>query len=99
MTMAIIVNRANSLESNPRIREIGEPRIFRIPISLVLCSAMKEDKPYKPSAAMIAARTVKYTNRWLMLTSFEYISSYFVCCIKYSNGKSGYKDFHFEAIN
>jgi hypothetical protein len=38
------------------------PNTFRIPISLVLCSAMKADKANKPRQAMIIASTEKLVN-------------------------------------
>ena len=56
---AIITHLTNSFYMSMRILAIEEPRAFRIPISFVLPSIIKEDNPNNPIAEINIARNVE----------------------------------------
>ena len=62
---------------------IDAPRTLRIPISLVLCSAVKEAKPYRPRQLMKTVNEEPYT--WTLQKGLPLQIQYTVKVVAYDN--------------
>ncbi len=87
-----------SQENRVTICQDLAPMAFLIPISFVLLSAIKEDKPYKPRLDRKIDSAAKRENRLRILLSDKYKSEYSSSRKEYSRGKAGYCLFQVRSI-